>query len=152
MKPDEALQRAARLCSQQERSSAYIRGKLENWGVSADDIDPVIQKLKAGNYIDDNRYATSYVRDKFRLNLWGKIKINHSLRQRGIREEIILSALEQIDDEAYFETCKMLVQNKNRELKDKNIFTRKAKLLRFAAQRGFESDIIYKVLNMLDKD
>ena len=112
----------------------------------------IIQKLKEENYLDDNRYANFYVRDKFKFNRWGKIKIGFGLRQQGIPEETILSALNQLDEQAYFDTCKVLIQNKLSELKEKNLYTRKARLFKFAAQRGFESDLIYRILNILDQE
>ena len=142
----DAKVRAARLCSQTERCSADIREKLERWEVSEKDRAEVIAWLKNEKYLDDSRYASFYVRDKFRFNRWGKIKIRFMLKQKQIPGELIDRALEDIPEEEYLEACRQLLKTKLKTIKDKNQFTRKAKLLRFASQRGFESEVIYEAI------
>ena len=148
----DALQRAAALCSRQEQCTGQIREKLKEWNLSEEDTVLIIQKLQNENFLDDGRYAAFFVKDKFRFNRWGKIKISYMLRQKGISEDIIQNALDQIDVEAYFQTCVDLIQSKSASLKEKNQFRRKGKLYRFAAGRGFEPDLIHRVLNMTDED
>lgn len=147
-----ALKRAAALCSRQEQSVGHIRAKLEEWGVSDGDAEKILQKLKEDKFLDDERFATYYVKDKFRLNQWGKVKIAYMLRQKGIKENIILSALDQIDDKAYLETCVNLIRIKSSSLNEKNHFTRKGKLFRFATGRGFESDTINRALHIVSRE
>ena len=148
----DALRRAAALCSRQEQCTGHIREKLKEWNLSEEDRERIIQKLQDEKFLDDGRYATFFVKDKFRLNRWGKIKISYILRQKGVSEVIIQGALDQIDEEAYFQTCVDLIQGKSASLKEKNQFRRKGKLYRFAAGRGFEPDLIHRVLNMTDED
>ena len=147
-----ALLRAAGLCSRQEQCSSHIREKLKAWNVREQDVEKIIRKLQEEKYLDDTRYAGYFARDKFRLNGWGKIKITHMLKQKRISEEIIAEALQKIDEDAYFQTCVELVRNKSATLKDKNLFTRKGKLYRFAAGRGFEPDLIHRALNLVEKE
>ena len=148
MEYKEALRRAATLCSRQEQASSHIREKLNGWNVSEEDALRIMDLLKEEKYLDDKRFATFYTRDKFRFNGWGKVKLSAMLRQKGITQELIEGALDQIDDAAYFRKCARLIADKSTTLKDSNQFTRKGKLYRFAAQRGFESDLIHRVLNM----
>ena len=147
-----ALKRAAALCSKQEQCSHHIREKLKTWNVSYDDAEKIIEMLKKEKFLDDQRYSTFYVRDKFRFNGWGKIKMAVMLRQKGIPEVTIDEALNQIDQERYFQLCHRLISEKSASLKETNLFKRKGKLFRFAAQRGFESDLIHRILNMEDID
>jgi regulatory protein len=146
-----ALLRAAELCSKQEQCSSHIRDKLGEWKVKAEEAEKVLLKLKEEQYLDDHRYALFYARDKFRLNKWGKIKIAHMLRMKGISDPDIGHALDQIDEEAYFQVCFELVKNKSATLKDKNQFARKGKLYRFAAGRGFEPDLIHRAMVRADE-
>lgn len=148
MEYKEALSRAARLCSRQEQASGHIKEKLNGWNVSEEDALRILDVLKEEKYLDDKRFAAFYARDKFRFNGWGKVKLSAMLRQKGITQELIEKALDQIDDAAYFRKCARLIADKSATLKDSNQFTRKGKLYRFAAQRGFESDLIHRVLNM----
>lgn len=143
----EALHRAAALCSRQEQSSGHIREKLREWHVSDSDTDEIIEYLKKEKFLDDHRYATHFVKDKFKFNRWGKIKISYMLRQKGISADTINKAIDQIDEEDYYQVCADLILNKSASLIEKNSFTKKAKLFRFASGRGFESDLIHRILN-----
>lgn len=144
-----ALQRAAALCSSQEQCSSHIRTKLNSWNVSEEDADQIIELLKKEKFLDDARYATFYVRDKYRFNGWGKIKLRVMLRQKEIPAPLIEEALNQIDPEHYKQTCERLISEKSATLKESNQFKRKGKLFRYAAQRGFESDLIHQILSYL---
>jgi len=144
-----ALQRAAALCSSQEQCSSHIRGKLKSWTVSDEDALKVIEFLKKELFLDDARYATFYARDKYRFHGWGKIKLAVMLRQKEIPQAVIEEALSQIDQEEYRQRCERLISEKSATLKESNQFKRKGKLFRFAAQRGFESDLIHQILSYL---
>ena len=147
-----ALHRAATLCSRQEQCTQNIRDKLREWNVGQDDAEKILCKLKQEKFLDDHRYAGFYARDKFRFNGWGRVKIAHMLRQKGIGEKDIDQALALIDNETYFQACVDLVRRKSAALKEKNEFVRKGKLFRFAAGRGFEPELIHRVLNMSETD
>jgi regulatory protein len=143
----DALRRAAALCSRQEQCTAQIKEKLRSWNVEIEMANKVIRRLHEEKFLDDRRYASFYVRDKFNLNCWGKIKITALLRQKGIEDAIIQDALGQINEEDYYQTCAKLIQAKSATLNEKNQYTRKGKLFRFAASRGFESDLIHRILS-----
>lgn len=144
-----ALQRASALCSSQEQCSSHIREKLKIWKVTEEDAAKIIELLQKEKFLDDARYAAFYVRDKYRLNGWGKIKLMYMLRQKEISQELIQEAMEQIDQEEYRQTCERLISEKSATLKESNQFKRKGKLFRYAAQRGFESDLIHQILSYI---
>jgi len=147
MEYKEALRQAAALCSRQEQCSSHIREKLIHWNISEEDTLRIIDLLQQEKYLDDQRFATFYTRDKFRLNGWGKVKITVMLRRKGIPESVIHDALNEIDDDSYFSACAKLISEKSATLKEQNLFARKGKLFRHAAQRGFESELIHRILN-----
>jgi len=147
MEYKEALRKAAALCSRQEQCSGQIMEKLNHWNIPEEDSLRIIESLKQEKYLDDQRYANFYTRDKFRFNAWGKVKISVMLRRKGIPDSMIKEALNELDEEAYYQACVKLISEKSRSLKDKNYFTRKGKLFRHAAQRGFESELIHQILN-----
>ncbi len=146
-----AQQRAAGLCSRQEQCTSHIREKLRSWNVTGEDEEKIILKLTEEKFLDDARFAGCYVKDKFKFNGWGRIRISHMLRQKGVDEEFIGNALLQIDEEEWFQTCLGLVQSKFSKLKEEDPFKQKGKLLRFAASRGFESALIYRALDELER-
>ena len=144
-----ALKRAAALCSSQEQCTSHIRKKLNSWNISSRDAEQIILALSREKFLDDQRYANFYVRDKFRFNGWGKIKLRVMLGQKEIPGPAIEEALNQLDPELYKETCARIISEKAATIKETNQFKRKGKLFRFAAQRGFESDLIHQILSYL---
>jgi len=144
-----ALQRAAGLCSRQEQCTSHIRGKLRSWNVNGVDEEKIILKLTEEKFLDDERFAGFYVKDKFKFNGWGRIRISHMLRQKRVDEVHIENALLQIDEEDWFQACLGLIKNKFSKLTEEDPFKQKGKLLRYAAGRGFEPALIYRALDEL---
>lgn len=139
-----AYNKAALLCSKSEKCASEIQEKLKLWDLSGEETEPVIEKLIAEKYIDDERFARAYVKDKFRFNHWGKQKIMYMLRTKGVSEEIINRALNENEDDGYSEKLHKLLEDKARSVKAQNAFDKRSKLMRFALSRGFESGEIYK--------
>lgn len=145
----EAFQRAANLCSRYEKCSGDIFQKLIQWGLTEDEAFPVLDALKEEKYIDDERFARSFVRDKFRFNKWGKLKISNHLRAKRVEQRLIDEALTEIDESDYLDLLERLLREKNRNLKAGSEQERKAKLFRFAQGRGFEGNLIFEALSQL---
>ena len=141
-----ALDKARKICSQQEQCSHDIRLKLIRWGIGSDDSEKIISLLMDEKFIDDVRYCGFFVMDKFRLNKWGRKKIEYALRGKNIPTSTIASALELIDMTEYMDVLRNAIKGKRKGLKAQNQFELKGKLFRFAQSRGFETDLIYNVL------
>ena len=133
------------LCSKTEKCSFDVEQKIKNYPLDEKDRDWILNQLKEDKFIDDQRFAGFFVKDKFRFNKWGRIKIRHAMHMKKIDDQIIDRALEeQLDEAEYLEVLKELLVSKNRSLKDKNMFSRKGKLVRFATQRGFEPELVFE--------
>ena len=146
----EALNRAMDLCSRSEKTAKDIKHSLTKWGLSSiEDQLSIIEYLKDNNFIDETRYSISFARDKHKFNRWGKIKILNMLRAKAIDDQTIKEALNYIDDESYLATLREELIKKRKSVKASNQYDLKVKLLRFASSRGFETDLIYKVLEEL---
>lgn len=149
MTPEKALNIAAGICSQKEYCTQEIREKLQKWDLSENEITHILASLRQHRFIDDRRFATFYARDKFRFNKWGRQKIAQMLRQKKIEPAIIQEALAQLPPEDYDTTCLSLLQGKLKTLKNDTPLRIKAKLIRFAAGRGFDLDTINRCLSRL---
>ena len=147
----EALSYTMDLCSRQEKCSSEIREKLEKFNLPGADVEKVLQTLKKEGFIDESRYAGMFVRDKLRFNRWGRVKIRYMLSAKKIPEEIIHDALDGIDNYDYVEILKEELLKKRPQIKDSNPYTVRNKLARFGQQRGFESGLIYQVLDEMKK-
>jgi len=144
---EKALQRVQFLCARQERCSYDITVKLQQWQVSPSDIEKIITKLYADNFINDERYAIMFVRDKSKFNKWGPIKIAYALRAKRISEIVIkesLAALESKNDDG---TLICILSKKASSIKAKSPSDLKAKLIRYGVSRGFEYRRIIEIIN-----
>ena len=146
MEREIAMKRAASFCAESERSVDEVERRLRKWGVDGDDIDSIIDKLKSNDFVNDERYCKAYINDRFRLNHWGKVKIVYELKKRGLDKEYIDAAIDDIDDNEYTEVLRKLIDDKLRTIKDTDVYSAKVKILGYALRRGFESDIVSKIL------
>lgn len=145
-----ALGKAMALCAKSEQCSSYIRSKLESWGLDSSEATSVIETLIRENFINDQRYSESFVRDKYRHNKWGKVKIAAHLRSKNIEPEVIVTSLSLLDDDQYRQMITETLNSHRKFIKAKNQYDLKGKLLRFGLSKGFESHLIYDILNETD--
>ena len=108
-----------------------------------------LKSLLKENFINETRYASAFVRDKFKYNKWGKVKITAQLKAKNIPGEVIRLALDNIDNEQYIKFIDELINGHRRKIKAKNQYDLKAKLLRYGLSKGFESSLLYEILNDL---
>ena len=142
-----ALSKAMYLCSKAEKCKEDIRKKLYDWKANPSEYDKIISELEKQKFIDEERYVKYYVRDKFEFNKWGKIKIRTMLYRKKISEKLITEGLNYISAEKYIENLEYLLNQKRKTIKDSEARKIKNKLMRFAASRGYEPDLILSILN-----
>ena len=143
----EIFAKMAALCSRSEQCSADIHKKILAAGLENDQADDIIEKLKTEKFIDDERYVRSYVADKFKFNKWGKVKIRHYLKMKGLSDDLIQNGLDELDEEKYRETLIKTLKEKARKVKKKNKYEKMGQVIRFAQNRGFEPEMIHRYLN-----
>jgi regulatory protein len=120
--------------------------KLKTWGLIQEVIDLLIVELVQFNFLNEERYARSFARGKFRIKKWGKLKIRMALKKREVYFKCIDFAMLEIDDKTYLTTIKELLQKKNDILKETNLYKRKMKLINYLVNRGYEYDLIHDAL------
>lgn len=132
-------------CSRSEHCVLDVLNKLYAAGLGEEESDEIVQCLVEQGYIDEQRYANAFVNDKFRFNKWGKLKIGHALRQKKIPTSIIQVALETLDEDAYSHVLLQLIEAKKKTVKG-TAAQQKAAVMRFAVSRGFELDLVLRLL------
>jgi len=142
----QAKVKAAKYCAYQERTQQEVRDKLYSYGLYADAVEEVLSELISDGFVNEERFAQAFVRGKFRSNKWGRIKIEIGLRQKGISDYCIRSGLQEISEADYTDTLKSLIQKKWNSLKGEDSYPRKHKTARFVQGKGYESDLIWKIL------
>ena len=132
-------------CSRSEHCVLDVLNKLYAAGLGEEESDEIVQCLVEQGYIDEQRYANAFVNDKFRFNKWGKLKISHALRQKKIPTSIIQVALDTLHEDAYSHVLLQLIESKKKTVKG-TAAQQKAAVMRFAVSRGFELDLVLRLL------
>lgn len=147
---DQALHRAAQLCSKGEQCPSDIFEKVQQWGLSESEAARLVAYLTQEKYLDEARFVHAFVHDKFTYQHWGRIKIAYMLRMKGIADSLIENTMDEvISPEPYLATCADLVRSKIKGMDLPLSPADRAKVFRFAAQRGFESSVVSKALSQL---
>jgi regulatory protein len=144
-----ALSKAMNFCAYQERCIKEVKQKLKNLNVSKKDYDKILEILIQDNYLNQKRFALSFVSGKFRLKKWGKTKIKNELIKKDIEKEIIELALSDIDVIEYKNCLEKLFQKKLKTIKGENDFIKKNKAANYLRSKGYETELIYDLLQKM---
>ena len=144
--PEAALVKARAYCVYQERSHQELRDKLYEWGQHQKDVEAIISELITSGFINEERFAITYAGGKFRIKKWGKVKIKMGLKEKRVSDYCIRKALSAIDMDDYIRTLKEILESKAASVKESNLLKKKYKVAQYAVSRGFESDLVWEVL------
>lgn len=137
------LEKIAHYCAYQDRCHSEVRYKLIELGVYGDELEEMIAYLISEKYLDEERYAQSFVRGKLKYSEWGRNKIIQGLKAKQVSEYCIKKGLKEIIPEEYEQIIWKLINKKYESLPNSdNDWVRKQKILRYLVQRGFEMDIV----------
>ena len=137
----------AQLCARSEHCQHEMLEKMRKWGMADEAQARVMQRLVSERYIDDERYARAFVRDKIRYNKWGRRKVEQALWMKRIDDDIRERVLGEIDDDEYISVLRPLLKQKRRSTKAQSDYELNQKLVRFALSRGFTFDIIRQCMD-----
>ena len=140
------LQLAA-LCARAEHCQHELIEKMRRWELSDEAQARVMQRLISERYVDDERYARAFVRDKITYNHWGRRKVEQGLWMKGIDDDIRQRVLGEIADEEYLAVLRPLLKQKRRSTKAASDYEMNQKLVKFALGRGFTYDIIRQCID-----
>lgn len=147
----EAYLQLTALCAQAEHCQQEMRDKMKRWDIAPAVQDRIITRLVKERYVDDERYARAFVKDKIRYNKWGRRKVQQGLWLKHIDAEIQERVLGEVDDSEYLSVLRPLLKQKAKGIRAESDYERNQKLVRFALGRGFTFDIIRQCLNV-DED
>ncbi|MDE6140911.1 MAG: RecX family transcriptional regulator [Alistipes sp.] len=137
---EEALASLMRLCARAERSSGDAMRLMRQWGVDEMQRAAVLQRLVAARFIDDERYAEAFVREKLNLSGWGAYKIRQALQRKGIDRHTIDAALSSLDGEQMRDRLTERLSRKLRTVKYSSPYDLRSKLMRHALSLGYDFD------------
>ena len=152
MTEQEAYLQLAALCAQAEHCQQEMRDKMRRWELDEMVQNRIIARLVKERYIDDERYARAFVKDKIRHNKWGRRKVQQALWQKHIDSDVQQRVLDEIDEKEYLDVLRPLLKQKRKSIKAASDYEQNQKLVRFALGRGFGFDIIRQCLDVDDID
>ena len=147
----EAYLQLAAICAQAEHCQQEMRDKMKRWEMAPEVQELVIARLIKERYIDDERYARAFVKDKILYNKWGRRKVQQGLWMKHIDDDIQQRVLSEVDDTEYLAVLKPLLKQKAKSIKAENDYELTQKLVRFALGRGFTYDIIRQCIDVDDE-
>ena len=136
-------------CAYQERCHQEVHQKLMDMRMIPEAIDQIMAHLIQENYLNEERFAKSFARGKFRIKKWGKHRIVQELKQRHISAFNIKSALAEIEEQDYLDTLDELAKKRLSQIKENNVQKKKKKLADYLLYRGWESHLVYGKLQEL---
>ena len=142
----------AQLCARSEHCQWELLEKMRRWEMSEEAQARVMQRLVSERYVDDERYARAFVRDKVHYNKWGRRKVEQGLWLKHIDEDIRERVLDEVDDEEYLSVLRPLLRQKRRSTRAASDYELNQKLVRFALGRGFTYDIIRQCLDISNEE
>ena len=141
---EEVMAKLQTYCGYQERCKKEVLQKLADLGANPDSFNLIIDRLEEGKFLNEERFAKSFARGKFRIKKWGKRRIINELKMREISEFNIKRALNEIDEVEYMLVFNKISNKRFTELKETNKYRKRKKLADYLLYRGWESDIVYK--------
>jgi regulatory protein len=144
---ESAFRKIKHYCAYQERSHAEVKTKLYGYGLYKTEVEELISQLIEENYLNEERFAIAFAGGKFRVKQWGKTKIKYELKLKQVSDYCIKKALKEIPDDDYEKTLQKLATEKLKTLQgEKNIFTKKSKLQNYLVGKGYEFDVVGRVV------
>jgi regulatory protein len=143
------LKKIQYFCSYQERCIRDTEEKLKDWAVQKKLIPSIISQLQEEGFINEERFAKVYAGGKFRVNKWGRQKIEFELKLKGIPEGMIQKGIEEIDEEDYQRILRDLIRKKQKEITPENDLNIREKIITFVQGKGYEMELILTALKEL---
>ena len=147
----EATKKLEHYCAYQERCHKEVVQKLTNMHMIPEAIDVIVVHLIQHNFLNEERFAKTFVSGKFKIKNWGKRRLAYELKQKDVSKVNINQALTEISNEEYIGVFNDLAKKKAHSIKENNLFKKKKKFVDYFLYRGWESHLVYDKANQLIK-
>jgi len=147
---ESALSTLQSYCAYQDRCHQDARKRLADLGVFGDRAERIIADLISDNFLNEERFARSFARGKFRMKKWGRVRIERELKQRKISPYCIRKAMTEIEEEEYLKTLRSEIERRDAlERKAKHPWLKRRKLADYLVKRGYEASLVWEMLDEL---
>ena len=143
----EIKQKMVNYCVYQDRCHQEVAQKMHDFLLIPEAKDEILLYLMQENYLNEERFARSYIRGKFNIKSWGRNKIRNHLKFKGVPEKLINRCFDEIDDSDYERTLKKLYESYFSRQSGKE-YQKKSKTIKYLMGRGFEYEEILRVADL----
>ena len=143
---EKAYQRALNFLSYRNRSEQEIRLNLQKHQIPETIIQPVLDRLREVSLVNDIEFAQNWIENRREFHPRGKRALRSELYRKGISDQIIEEALQDINEE---ELALKLARKKIGKLKNLDKSTFQEKMYGFLSRRGFHYSLSKEVVNHL---
>lgn len=143
-------ERAQNLClwhlGRGPRTQKELRDAMTKKGVPAEMAEDVLAKLAEYNYVNDEQFADNFVRNRHVNQRKGAAVIRQELRRKGVEDDVVSEALEQITEESEHEAATALVARKLASTTSLEPAKRVNRLVGMLARKGYPPGLAYQVV------
>lgn len=149
-----ALQRSGlHFLSYRPRTTWEVKQYWQRKGYATELMDDVLNEWITKGYVDDEAFAQQWVQERLLNKRKGRHLLREELKQKGIADEQIHRAIEQMDDQVEYDACLHIAQKKMATLSsESDAWQKKHKLFRYLQGRGFPLGIIEYAYQTLMED
>lgn len=140
-----------RYCAYQERCHQDVILKMREFSTDDHTKDELMVHLIQHQFLNEERFACQFARGKHRIKNWGRVRIINELKRRNISQKIIQTALSEIPEEEYLTLFEQLAHRVWENTNEKNVLKKKKKCTDYLLRKGFESDLVYDMIQRLGK-
>lgn len=146
---EEATRKLEYFCSYQDRCHDEVLQKLKSLRMIPQAIDHIMAHLIEHNFLNEERFACSFARGKWRIKHWGKRRIIQELKLRGISKYNIDKALKEINEDDYIQNFDTLAQEQWDKIRETSTLKKKKKVADFLLRKGYESHLVFDKIEQL---
>lgn len=106
----------------------------------------ILLHLMEHNFLNEERFAKAFVRGKFSIKKWGRLKIKRELQFRAISNYNIKTALQEINEKDYYNLLEQLAVKKAALIKESDPYKKRHKLAQFLISKGYENDLVFDLV------
>ncbi|WP_417603319.1 regulatory protein RecX [Owenweeksia hongkongensis] len=141
-----AREKIRAFCAYRERSQYEVRERLYEYGLYTDAVNQEISALIQENFLNEERFARAFVRGKFSIKKWGRVKIKQALYPHQLSDYVLKKAFSEIEEDQYLKTLQEVIEKKASSVKIKSEFERNGKIAQYVISRGFEPSLVWEVI------
>ncbi len=149
---EQELEKLRKYCAFQDRCHSEVRSKLLSIKVFGDELEEIITILISEGFLNEERFARSYCRGKFRMKKWGRHKIRQNLIAKKVSKYCIKKGMEEIDEDEYLSTLNATLLKAMDKYTSYSILVQKDKAIKYTNSRGYELPLIYNAIRALELD